>query len=149
MHVVGDNCLVIHNHNRPFNVYSYDPKDGDKSAKTFDATVDYQDPQSGQRFILIVIQAICIDGLFNHLLCRMQYCMNGMQISEVPKFLAENPSETPHAIELTYLFNAASPLMISLQFSGVTSYFDVYHPSVAEYEHDDIPKTHLTAEEPP
>ena len=25
---VGDNCLVIHNHNRSVNVYSYDPKDG-------------------------------------------------------------------------------------------------------------------------
>ena len=26
--VVGDNGLVIHDHNRPVNVYSYDPKDG-------------------------------------------------------------------------------------------------------------------------
>ena len=24
--VVGENCLVIHDHNRPVNVYSYDPK---------------------------------------------------------------------------------------------------------------------------
>ena len=28
MCVQGDNCLVIPNHNRPVNVYSYDPKDG-------------------------------------------------------------------------------------------------------------------------
>ena len=45
--VVGDNCLVIHDHNRPVNDYSYDPKDGHRSAKTVDATVGYQDPQSG------------------------------------------------------------------------------------------------------
>ena len=25
--VVGDNCLVIHDLNRPINVYSYDPKE--------------------------------------------------------------------------------------------------------------------------
>ena len=41
MCVVGDNCLVIHDHFRPVNVYSYDPKDGHKSAKTVDATVGY------------------------------------------------------------------------------------------------------------
>ena len=28
-------------HNRPVNVYSYDPKDGHRSAKTVDAIVDY------------------------------------------------------------------------------------------------------------
>ena len=37
--VVGDNCLVTHNHSRPFNVYSYDPKDGHRSAMTVDAAV--------------------------------------------------------------------------------------------------------------
>ena len=32
--------------------------------------------------------------------------------------------------------------------NGVTSYFDMYSPSVTEYENDDIPKIRLTAEEP-
>ena len=40
---VGDNCLVVHNHNRPVNVYSYDPKDGNRYAKTVDDAVGYQD----------------------------------------------------------------------------------------------------------
>ena len=39
MCVVGDNCLVILDHNRPFNIYSYDQKDGHRTAKTVDATV--------------------------------------------------------------------------------------------------------------
>ena len=42
-----DDCLVIHDNNRPINVYSYDQKDGHRSAKTVDATVGHQDPQSG------------------------------------------------------------------------------------------------------
>ena len=69
--VVGDNCLLIHDHNRLVNVYSYNPKDGNKSAKIVDAAVDYQDPQSGQRFILIMNQAICIYGLVNHSMACM------------------------------------------------------------------------------
>ena len=46
--VVDDNCLVIHNANRKFNVYSYDPEDDHRSAKTVDAAAGYQGPQSGR-----------------------------------------------------------------------------------------------------
>ena len=42
--VVDDNGLVIHDHNRPVNIYSYDPKDDHRSAKTIDAIVGYHDP---------------------------------------------------------------------------------------------------------
>ena len=147
--VVGDNCLVIHDHNRPVNVYSYDPKDGHRSAKTVDAAVGYQDPQSGQKFILMINQAICIVGLHNHLLCPMLCSLNGVYISEVPKFLAESPSKTTHALELVDPFNTAHLIIILLQLSSVTSYFDVYSPSVREYENEDIPKIHLTAEKNP
>jgi len=82
------------------------PKDGHRSAKTVDATVRYQEPQSGQKFILMIDEAIHIDGLVNHLLCPMQCLLNGVHISEVPKFLAETPSETTHAIELVDPFEA-------------------------------------------
>ena len=61
MHVVGDNCLVIHDHNRPVNMYNYDPKDENRSAKTVDAAVGYQDLQNGQKFILMINQATCKD----------------------------------------------------------------------------------------
>ena len=97
----------------------------------------------------MINQAICIDGLANHLSCPMQCHLNGMQISEVPQFLAENPSETNHAMELVDPYDAAHPFFILLQLSRVTSYFDVYSPSVTEYENDDVPKIHLTPEEPP
>ena len=63
----------------------------------------------------------------------MQWHLNGVQISEVPKFLAENLSETTHALQLTDPFDTAHLLIIPLQLSGMTSYFDVYSPSVAEY----------------
>ena len=40
--VVGDNCLVIIHHSGPINDYSYDQKDGHRSATTVDATVGTQ-----------------------------------------------------------------------------------------------------------
>ena len=60
---------------------------------TVDATVGYQDPQSGS-------QAIPINGLENHLLCPMQCCLNGVHTNEVPMFLAESHCKTSHAIEM-------------------------------------------------
>ena len=69
-------------------------------------------------------------------------------ISEVPKFLAESLILPTHDEELTDPFNVAQPLIILLQLSSKTSYFDVYSLSVAEYENEDILKIHLTAEEP-
>ena len=97
----------------------------------------------------MINQAVCINGLVNHLLCPMQCHLNGVHISEVPEISAETPSETTHAIDLVNPFYATHPLIIQLQLSSVTSYFDVYSPSITEYENDDILKIHLTAEEPP
>ena len=57
--VVGDNYSVIYDHNL-VTEYSYNAKGGHRSAKTVDAMVGYQDPQSGQKFILTINQAFCI-----------------------------------------------------------------------------------------
>ena len=53
---------------------------------TIDAAVAYQNPQSGQKYILMIDQVIHINGLENHLLCPMQCYMIGVHISEVPSF---------------------------------------------------------------
>ena len=73
--------------------------------------------------------------------------MNGVHVSEVSNFLAEM-SEITHAIELVNPFDAAHPLIILFQLSSITSYFEVYSPSVTEYENKNIQKIHLNAEEP-
>ena len=76
----------------------------------------------------------------------MQCHLNGVHINEIPKFLAESPSETTHALELWDPFDLAQLLILLLQLRCVSSYFEVYSLSIAEYENDDIPKIHLTAE---
>ena len=91
-------------------------------------------------------QDVHINGLESHLLCPMQCQLNVVHVSEISKFLADSPSVTTHAIQLLDPLNAAHIIIILLQLGFVTSYFDVYYPSVAEYENDDIPKTYLTVE---
>ena len=106
--VVGDNCLFIHNHNRPVKIHSCGPNYCHSSAKTVDAAVGYQELQSNQKLILMINQAICINGIVNHLLYPMQCPLNGVNITEVPKFLADSPSVTTHALELPIDNPAAS-----------------------------------------
>ena len=79
----------------------------------------------------------------------MHYHLNDVHISEVFKFLAESSSMTTHAIEFPDPLDAAHLLIFLLQLHFVTSYIDLYSPSIAEYENEDIPTIHLTAEEPP
>ena len=73
----------------------------------------------------------------------MQCHLNVVHISEVPNFLAESLIVPTHVIELPDPFDAAHLLVCC-----VTSYFDVYSPSVAESENENILKTHLIAKEP-
>ena len=113
MCVVGDIFFVIHYH-KPVNIYSYNLKDGHRSSKTVDAPVGYQDPQSVQKFILMKNQAIFINSLEYQLLCPMQCLLNGVQISEVRKFLTERPSVPTHAIELQTSLMQLTPLLSCL-----------------------------------
>ena len=111
--IVGDSCLVIHDHKRPINVYSCDPKDGHESAMTVNATVYYWEPQSEKKYNLII--NIQINSLENPLSCSMQHCLHDVHISEVSKLLADSPSVTSHAIQLLNLFDAAYSLTIPLK----------------------------------
>ena len=79
-----------------------------------------------------------INGLEKHLPCPMQCHLNGVHISEVPKFLDKSTNMTTNAIQLTDIFNTIHPMSIP-----------VYFPSIAEYENEEIPKIHLIAKERP
>ena len=97
----------------------------------------------------MINKAIRINCLKSHLLCPIQCCLNGKRISEIPKFLAKSPSVTTFITQLTDTFKASHLLIILLQLSSVTRYFLVYSLHRADYINDEIPKIHLTAEEPP
>ena len=147
--VVGKEALIIHDYGRPVSVYSYDKEDGCKEYRTVSAAVAYDHPQTGQVYMLVINQAIEIPHLEHHLLCPMQCRLNGIKISELPKFLAEDPDESTHSLQVVDPLDDSSPLFIPLSLTGVTSYFQVRKPTIAEWENEAAyPHIDLTAEEP-
>eukprot|EP00804_Cyclotella_cryptica_P017277 CCRYP_016828-RA/>CCRYP_016828-RA protein AED:0.02 eAED:0.02 QI:0/0/0/1/0/0.5/2/0/461 len=79
----------------------------------------------------------------------MQCRLNGIKISELPKFLAEDPDESTHSLQVVDPLDDSSPLFIPLSLTGVTSYFQVRKPTIAEWENEAAyPHIDLTAEEP-
>ena len=65
---------------------------------------------------------MCNFGTMYPMLCHL----NGVHISEVSKFLAESPSVTTHAIQLTDTIETAHLPILPLQLSRVISYFEQY-----------------------
>jgi len=147
--IVGRNCLVVNDHCRPVNVYGFDPSDGSKSARIVDAAIKYISPFTGEKFILMINQAIEIKGLDHHLLCPMQCRLNGARINELPKFLADLPTLETHAIQLSDPDDPTHPLLIPLKVHGVTSYFTAMKPTPEEYEDQNITHIELTGDSPP
>ena len=113
------------------------------------AAVAYDHPQTGQVYMLVVNQAIEVPHLQHHLLCPMQCRMNGVKLNELPKFLADDPDESTHALQVGDPLDSGHPLTIPLSLKGVTSYFRVRKPTIQEWEDEDsYPRIELTAEEP-
>ena len=45
--VVGDHYLIVYDHNRPVNIYRYDPKADLKHACMVNTAVAYKEPETG------------------------------------------------------------------------------------------------------
>ena len=82
------------------NVFGYNPKAESKHACIVNAAVAYTEPKTGQVVIILMNQRIEMKGLYHHLLCPMECCMNGVLMDEVPMFLAPVPSKTKHTIAI-------------------------------------------------
>ena len=107
--VVGNNCLALSGHNKPFDVFSNASKGSHKCARTVDAALCYDHQHSENKFILLINQTIQIRGLTNYLLCPMQ-------IEEVTKFLADSPRETAHAIKIAEFLEAVHMFTFPLHY---------------------------------
>jgi len=85
----------------------------------------------------------------NILLCPMQSRMDGVRISECPKFLEENATNDTHTIQVWDPDDLAETLTIPLMLDGVISYFPARVPTIEEYENEELPHFTLTAQDPP
>jgi hypothetical protein len=147
--VVGRNALVVLDYDRLVDVCGYDPKGPvTRSLRTVTAALlAYTHPQSGEVVILVVHQAVLIPSLHHNLLCPNQMRLNDVVVSEQPKFLTENPTDTTHAIVIPGKEEEnLPPLTIPLDLQGLTSCFPMRKPSAEEYE--SCSRYDLTSEEP-
>ena len=97
---VSEQCaLILHDHERPTTVYGYDNGRG-RSLKTVDAVVAYTDPSTGDKWMLVINQALLVPGLHHPLLCTNQLRTNDIRVNDEPKHLVLNPTEYHHAIAI-------------------------------------------------
>jgi hypothetical protein len=130
--VVGRNCLITHTYDKKVNVSGYDPKLGTmKGMSIVSAALAYDDPSSGEVFILRVHQAVHIPTMENNLLCPMQMRVNDVTVDKCPKFLHSTPTDTTHTIIVQ---DDTTKLVIPLSLRGVTSYFPTRVPTALENE---------------
>ena len=84
--VLGRECLVILDYNKPVQVVGYDPALGVKSYKTISRVVAHDNPATGEVFHLVINQVIYIPHLDHHLFFPMQCRVNDVTINETPMF---------------------------------------------------------------
>ena len=128
---VSELCaLIIHNHERTVTVCGYDNGPG-KALEIVDAVVAYTDPSTGDKWMLVINQAILVPGLQHPLLCSNQIQMNDIQVNDEPKHMVLNPTVYHHAITVKPPDGneQVEELIIPLALSGVFIYFEAKQPT--------------------
>ena len=137
---VGKNVLIVNETHRTVNVTPFLQSLGTvRRVPIVTAAIAYDDPRSGEVFILIIHQALHFTNMNHCLVCPMQLRLNDVVVNEQPKFLTHQPTEKDHAI-------IAEDLLIPLELSGVTSFFPARKPTGQEY--NQCTHIELTSPEP-
>jgi hypothetical protein len=76
----------------------------------------------------------------------MQCCVNDVTISDLPKFLATDPTDQTHALTLTDPDNPLQPVILPLILRGVILVLNVRSVTINEFNSHDYLKLHLTSE---
>ena len=115
-------CLVVHDFYRPVNVTIYYPEYGSKVCCTVTGVLAYNHPQTGKPYLFVINQAIHLDHLEHHLVCKMQCRKNWIKINETSKYQSKAPDKSTDALQVEYLSDEEGGILtIPSQLSGVTS----------------------------
>ncbi len=144
--VLGHGTRITLDYNRPVSIVGYDESLGSKTYQTVSGVIAYDDPQTGRMLHLIINQAIHIPHFDHHLLCPMQCCVNDVIVSNLPKFLATDPTDQMHALTLTNPDNPLQQVILLSTLRGVTSVLNVRSMTINEFNSHDYLRLHLTSE---
>ena len=125
---VGGGVMIINETDRFVSASGFASSLGTiKKVPIVSAAIAYDDPRSGDVYILILHQALHFPELSRCLLCPMQLRLNDVVVNERPKFLTHKPTEDDHALRV-------EELLIPLDIHKVASYFSGRKPTKKEYE---------------
>ena len=79
-------------------MYPYSPEYPPKELPIVDAAVVYESPYDGERYVLVVRNAISVKSMAHNLIPPFIIREAGVQVREVPKMQCEDPSVEDHAI---------------------------------------------------
>jgi hypothetical protein len=128
---VGKNFRVISYTDRVCEGSPYHPiYDAISNVPIVQAATAFNDPESGETFILIFNECLYLgDTLDNTLMNPNQVRANGIIVDDIPKHLSPDPKVPTHSI-----LAPQNNLRIPLQLKGVISYFPSRYPSEKEIE---------------
>ena len=96
--------------------------------------------------MLVYHQVIHCKMIANHLIFLIQSRMEGLNINNPPKFLADNTYENTHAIIVNESLNPNQPLIILVMLKGVTIYLPYISTIESDYEDESILNIDMTSE---
>jgi hypothetical protein len=129
--VIGNNCRVISYTDKTCQVAPYHPHyDSMQDIPIVQAGTAYDDPNTGETMILIINQGLYFgDSLPVTLLNPNEMRMNGLEVDDVPKHLAKDPTIATHSIYIP-----EQDICIPLSMHGVISCLPVRLPTIQEIE---------------
>ena len=98
--VVGTKtALLIHDYDRPVKVHWYDEGVGEiETCRAVSAVIAYDHPESGDKYMMVLHQAILIPQMENNLLCPLQMRDNDVRVNDDPKFMDLTLTGNHHSV---------------------------------------------------
>ena len=132
MPLVGKEAYIISETGKTVSVYPYSPEYPPKELPIVDAAVVYESPYNGERYVLVVRNAISVMSMAHNFIPPFIIREAGVQVKEVPKMQCEDPSFEDHAIVFK-----ETVFWIPLGLTGIFSYFLTCKPSLDDMLHKD------------
>jgi hypothetical protein len=121
---VGNGVLVINQTEKVVRVTQFIKSLGLVNKVTVvTAAIAYNNPRTGEVFILLVHKALYFPEMKNYLLSPVQLRLNDIEVNEQPKFLTKLSITKDHAI-------IAGKLVTPLDLHGITSFFHRRTPTM-------------------
>ena len=125
--VVGKNAYIISTQDRKITVNGFTNSLGSKTVPVVDAAVAYDCEFTGKVYILIIKNALYFEEMTVNLIAPFILRLAGLQVNEIPKFMAESPTLDHHSILVP-----DNDVRIPMALKGIISFIHTRLPTSNE-----------------